>query len=146
MEIKLWNDNVHPYTEKFRGKEISIPAKSFIMMDEDEAEYFKGVFTYPVKDSQGVPDPLYFKMLRIEKDPAKIKVEDPLICHATGQRASSVEELNGILQRFADRLLVDPEAEEAAKKSSKSLKKENEELKLRLKRLEEKIFGESAVI
>ena len=59
MQVKVFNDNVHPYTEKFRGKEITIGAKQFIEMDEDEAEYFKGTFTFPVKNGEGLPDPAF---------------------------------------------------------------------------------------
>ena len=37
MKVKVWNDNVNEYSEKFREKMIIIPGKGFINMEEDEA-------------------------------------------------------------------------------------------------------------
>lgn len=144
MQVKLWNDNVHPYSEKFRGVQYTIPPKEFIMMDEDEAEYFHATFTFPVKDSQNRPDPKHFKMLRIElteEAKAARAQKDGLVCHANGKKAASAEELVALLSNFSHMLAdkdTDGEAE-VIKKQNKDLKKENKELKTRLELIEEKL-------
>lgn len=139
MLVKVHNNNIHPYKEEFRGKMIHIPAHEYIEMDEDEADYFLQSFTYPKKDSQGRPDPLYFKKLKIER-PKGEKPVDPLICHANGERAASLEELNTLVKGFSHMLASKDEVLDAdIKKQNLALKKENKELKSRLERIEEKL-------
>ena len=136
MLVKVHNDNIHPYNEKFSGQDIHIPAISYIEMDEDQAEVFLGKFVFPVKNEMGLNDPKFFKKLRIEK-PLKENVEaDSLICHATGKKAASKEELVEMLSSFRHLLVRDDEAEEFAKKAESRLKKENKDLKSRLEKLE----------
>lgn len=144
MNVKVWNDNIYPYTEDFRGTKYTIPAQSFIEMDEDEAEYFKATFTFPVKDSQGRPDPKFFKKIRIEipEDVQMLRQQkDSLVCHANGQKAVSATELAQILGNFSHMLAGKDEAgeEEVFKKQNKDLKKENKELKARLDLIEQKL-------
>lgn len=137
MLVKVYNDNVHPYQEKFRDELIKIPAGEFIEMDADEAHYLLSQFSYPVKDGQNVPDPKFFKMLRIVALD-KLEVEaDPLMNHATGVPAESLAELNSILSKFSDRLLKDEDAEKYVKKQDKQLRKENDDLRARLEKLEQ---------
>lgn len=146
MLVTVRNLNVHEYREKFRGAEIVIPAEGSIEMDEDEALYFLQAFTMPAKDSQGRPDPKFFKKLTIEYPPDHKVEVDPLVCHATGQKAGSVEELTRMVLQLSDRLVKDEDAESFSRKADKSLKKENESLKARIQALEEKFtlaFGES---
>ena len=142
MLSKVHNDNIYPYREKFRDDWIEIPAKGFVEMDQDEALYFISAFSPVVRDGQNVPDPKFFKMLRIEDPP---KAEAPsLMNHATGVQASSIEELNRVLDKFADRLVKDEDVEKYAKKRDKDLKKENEELKAKLRKREQELFGKSS--
>ena len=137
MLSKVHNDNIYPYREKFRDEWIEIPAKGFVEMDQDEALYFVSAFSPIVRDGQNVPDPKFFKMLRIEDPP---RAEAPsLMNHATGVQASSLEELNRVLDKFADRLVKDEDAEKYAKKRDKDLKKENDELRARLQKIEESL-------
>lgn len=140
MQVKVHNDNIYPYQEEFRGKLISIPVGEYVEMDEDEAGYFLEKFTFPKKDSQGRPDPQFFKKLRIERPP-KVKLDDDLVCHANGQKAATKEELAAVLGNFAHMLAGKDEAGEAEvlKKANASLKKENKQLKTRLQRIEEKL-------
>lgn len=139
MMVKVHNNNVHPFKEEFRGRSIEIPAKSYIEMDEDEADYLLQAFTYPKKDSQGRPDPVYFKMLKIEKEAVQAKV-DPLICHANGQKSATQEELRSVITSFSHMLAEKDEGiESEIKKSNRDLKKENKELKTRLELIEEKL-------
>ena len=139
MQVKVFNDNVHPYTEKFRGKEITIGAKQFIEMDEDEAEYFKGTFTFPVKNGEGLPDPAFFKRIRIDK-PKRVAQEDPLVCHANGQKVASASELKDVLSDFALMIVKDEKAEaenrEEVKKTNLELKKQNKRMEERLAEIE----------
>ncbi len=131
--VKVWNDNIYLYEEKFRGRLIEIDPNSYIEMDEDEAENFKAAFTFPHRDEQGRPDPRFFKKIRIEKPKVEESADDNLICHANGQKVSSVDELTKVLSNFSHMLAKDDEAEAEAKKH---LKKENKELKERLSTIE----------
>lgn len=135
MLVKVHNKNIHPYTEVFRGNTIRIEANSFIEMDEDEAEYFTQSFIFPKKDAQGVPDPLFFKKLKIEKEKRETVV-DPLMCHANGAKAATAEELAKMIAGFSHMMTKDENAESEIKKLNSSLKKENKDLKTRLERIE----------
>ena len=140
MLVKVWNDNIYDYSEKFRGNLISIPAKQFIEMDEDDAHNFKVAFTFPHKDEQGRPDPRHFKKIRIEFPEDYRPLEpDPLVVHATGQKAASVEQLAKILESLSDRLVKDEEGDREVAKKNRNLKKENDDLKARLKLIEERL-------
>ena len=135
MQVKVFNENVHPYSEKFRGKEITIGPNEYIEMDEDEAEYFKGTFTFPVKNGEGLPDPRFFKKIRIEKLQKTVK-EDPLVCHANGQKVASASELKEVLSSFAHLLVKDEKAEE---ENREQLKKTNADLRKQNKKMEERL-------
>lgn len=75
-QVKVWNDNVHPYEESFKGDMIRIPAKGYIEMDADEALQFRGSFKAPVKDADDNDLAIGFKMIRIEgADGPTAKVE-----------------------------------------------------------------------
>jgi hypothetical protein len=142
MLVKVWNENTHPYTEKFRNVLRVIEPKSYIEMDEDEAEYFLAKFTAPVKDAQNRPDPRFFKKLRIERSADHQKKQDnQLVCHANGQKAATAQELKEVLSNFTHMLAdKDDTAEaEALKVQNKELKKENKVLKSRLEIIEEKL-------
>lgn len=146
MMVKVHNLNIHPYTEVFRDRKITIPPQEFVEMDEDEADYFLQTFVFPKKDSQGRPDPLYFKKLKIER-PKVEKPVDNLVCHANGQRAASTGELNQLIEGFSHMLASKDEAAEsemakkhqALKKKNQNLEKANEKLRERIARIEEKL-------
>lgn len=130
---QVWNDNVHPHTETFKEKVFSIPPRSFIEMDYDEAVEFKCQFT-PIKtDGEKNPLPESFKMIRVvaitKPEPTRL----PLMCHATGKMASSVEELAKMNAEHYGTLDEDSRKslDEAA-----AVKAENAELKARLAALE----------
>lgn len=139
MLVKVHNLNVHPYTEKFRERTVTIEAGGYVEMDEDEAEYFMQAFTFPKKDSQGRPDPVFFKKLKLEKPKVDASV-DPLVCHATGQRAATPEEFAKVMASVTH-LLHDKDAvgEVDLKKQNAALKKANGELKSRLDLIEERL-------
>lgn len=66
MKVKVWNDNVHPYIEEFKGTKYKIPALKYILMDADEANLFRGSFNSPKMDGDGKQTADSFKMIRIE--------------------------------------------------------------------------------
>jgi len=63
--VQVWNDNVHPLTEKFRGMSIQIPPGAYIVMDSDDAHSYLGQYMAPTKTKDGGMDPRGFKMLRV---------------------------------------------------------------------------------
>jgi hypothetical protein len=65
-KVKVWNDNVYPYSETFKGDKIHIPAKQCIEMEEEDAISFRGTFSPPVRDADGNDTPAGYKMIRIE--------------------------------------------------------------------------------
>jgi len=108
MQARVWNDNVHPHTERFKGKVITIPAKEFIPMDYDEAKEFEGQFTPIVTDGERNPKPESFKMIRVEKlmHGALTAVAGPqsLVCHFTGRVAANLAELERMNAEHVDQL------------------------------------------
>lgn len=96
-KVKVWNDNVHPHKETFKGDPISIKAGGFIVMEEDEAYDFRGRFTPPVLGVDGDHRPEGFKMIRIEKMTAEDSAEEPKIdtlrCVACNYRGSNAEDV-----------------------------------------------------
>jgi hypothetical protein len=138
MLVKVHNTNTYPYTEEFRGNKIVIPPMGFVEMDEDEADYFMQTFTFPKKDSQGRPDPLFFKKLKLEKPKVEATV-DPLLCHATGQKAATPEEFAKVMASVTHMLHKDEAGEADLKRQNVALKKSNQELKSRLEAIEERL-------
>lgn len=89
MLVKVVNDNVYPYTEKFKGQLIHIPAKGSITMDFNEASYFLGTMPGNIQvDANGIQKPESYKMLRIEKiatEPVKHEEPKKWTCMACGK-------------------------------------------------------------
>ena len=96
MKAKVWNDNIYPYTEKFKGDEIYIPAGKFVEMDYDEAIMFKGTFSPIVRDADNQPTQQSWKKIRVEAmgNPVDAVIkEDPNKCQACGKVLSNQAEL-----------------------------------------------------
>ena len=96
MKAKVWNDNIFPYTERFKGDIITIPPKSFIEMDYDEAVMFRGTFSSIVRDADGAPKAESYKMIRIEPQGNPVDnviKQDPNKCLACGKVLGSQAEL-----------------------------------------------------
>lgn len=114
-KVRVWNDNVHPYRETFKGEKVEIAAKSWILMEQDEAIMFRGTFA-PIKtDGDGNPIAEGFKMIRVEAIPAEqpeaVKV-DALVCQAcTYKAASDADLLEHGKAKHSDILTTDEEAE-----------------------------------
>lgn len=114
-QVKVWNDNVHSYFEKYQGKPITIPAKHFVMMDEGDAHQFLGTFNNIELDKDGNPSPKTYKMLRIEKSDGSEgwmpKVAKNL-CNSCGFQAVSENALSEHVTQNHAHLLVRDEAAE----------------------------------
>jgi hypothetical protein len=124
-QVRVWNDNIHPYQETFREKELKIPAKSFILMDSGDAHLFKGTFA-PIKvDADGNPIAQGYKMIRIEKTAEPLpetKVKET-ICQACRYEASSDKDLaEHVKASHGDVALRDDEAEQEIERRKRAKK------------------------
>lgn len=98
-KVRVWNDNVHPFSQKFHGEMIKIPPRKYVIMEYDEASTFVGEY-YPISvDGDGVQLPESYKMLRIEKASSD---EDAIAnttlanmkCHACGYESPNQKDLD----------------------------------------------------
>lgn len=116
MKVKVWNDNIFPHRERFKGEFIDIPAKAFVEMEEDDAIMFRGQFSSIVTDADGRPKQESFKMIRIEK-PEGVKEKtvqnDPNKCFACGKILSNQGELAQHIFDFHPEAMA-PEGKEEA--------------------------------
>lgn len=125
-KVRVHNDNIHDYKEKYKGEPILIKAKGFIEMEEDEAYQFKGTFSPIIRDADGNDLPEGYKMIRLEKnwvtdestEPKEI-VHQCMACHYKG---SSVADLSEHTKTHAESLVVDKEAEEEIKRRGRPRK------------------------
>ena len=117
---KVWNDNVHPHTERYKGKMITIAPKSFVEMEYDDAVIFRGQYTPIRVDGAGAPLPTSFKMIRLEHAPQGAKL-DEIICQGCGEKQGSLQALTDHIKAKHLDQLVDDEAKEEilGKKSAK---------------------------
>lgn len=108
MQVKVWNDNVYPYSEVFKGSKIQIPAGSYITMDFEEAVEFKSAFSPIELDGDDMPKPSSYKMIRIDQSGAGevVASKADLVCHATGKVATSSAELEKAIDDHAH-MMVD---------------------------------------
>jgi len=111
--VRVWNDNVHPYREKFKDWDIHIPPKSFIEMEEGEAILFRGTFSFPKLDADGNDMPEGFKMIRLEpigpSEPVKV---DENRCLACTYKASSKADLDEHVNAMHLEQMVDKDEQE----------------------------------
>lgn len=96
MQVKVWNDNTHPFTQVFKEKKISIPAKSYVEMEFYDAYDFLGTY-FPVEhDAAGIQDPKSYKMLRVDRGDAVRGIQGKIkknICIVCAHESPSPEEL-----------------------------------------------------
>ena len=69
--VKVWNRNIYPFSQVFKGDKIFIEPGKFIEMDYDEAVLFKSSATPIVRDTSGQDDPRFFKMIEIDPEDVK---------------------------------------------------------------------------
>jgi uncharacterized C2H2 Zn-finger protein len=91
--VKIHNRNQYDYTEKFKGREIFVPAGSFIEMDYEEGNRFLGQMPEFKRLKDGTQDPRSFKWLEMDKDDrrrvelalrneSEDKAKKIFVCHA----------------------------------------------------------------
>lgn len=113
MLVKVVNDNVHPYREKFRGADIYIEPRGFIKMDENEAHLFLGTMPPNIEvDGNNIQKPTSYKMLRIEKEGQSKPVVPKFKCMADGKEFSSQAELDTYIADNHVEAMIDKDAKE----------------------------------
>lgn len=115
--VKVWNDNIHPYKEKYQDREIVIPSKGFIKMDLDEANGLISTMHGILLDADGQPDPRGFKMLRVDMNGASETVAQKYISNIDGKEFASQSELDEHLKQFKEKTVTDEKAEASIKRS-----------------------------
>lgn len=119
--VKVWNKNMHPLEERFRDQQIKIPPGGYIVMDEEEAELYRGQFKPILKTADGGHDPKGFKMLFIEPDhKQEPKNLNPHLCQACKFAGASKEELDEHIDGMHLDQLQDKEFADKRKKAKKS--------------------------
>lgn len=123
--VKVWNDNIHEHKEKFRDEELTIPAKKFVLMQEDDALLFKGQYTPMVMNGDKTPNAKFFKMLRLEKHDPDSEVEAPKAldetkCIACSYKATSKTDLTEhVNATHAENLVKDEELDKEIERKKK---------------------------
>lgn len=128
MIVKVVNDNVHPYTEKFKGNVISIPPKGHVEMDHNEAAQFLGSNPGIARTlGNGLQDPKTYKMLRIEplgQKPAADAKTKEFVCMACNKDLVSKKALEEHIETEHVEAMVDEDAKEKVKRKPGRPKKE----------------------
>lgn len=125
--VRVINQNVHPFTQEFRGEKISLAAKgkgkNFIDMEHDDAILFVGQFS-PVKmDYDNKPLPESYKMLDIVPlDGQPEEMEEKFICQQCRQEFSSQEELDAHITESHLDLLADEDERDKRRKGGRPRK------------------------
>lgn len=120
--VKVYNDNIYPYKENFKGENIHIPAKGFIEMEYDEAILFKGMMSPMVFDGDGNDLPQGYKMIRVEepgqaaRDAVKLRNATEIKCFACNYEAKNQIDYLEHAKTHADNMVVDPELDQKLSK------------------------------
>lgn len=114
--VRVWNDNVFPFKQKFRDKDILIGPKKFIEMEETEAYEFKSAYSPIERDGDGQPKPESYKMIRIEKTDKTahkpVANANEFLCQACGFHATNKKDLDAhIDENHLDQLVDKDEAD-----------------------------------
>jgi hypothetical protein len=121
-QARVYNDNVHPYRENFKGSNIEIPPGGFVVMDYEEALQFEYTGAPMIKNAGGQQCPTSFKRIRVVPLGAVELADVPLVCHATGEKAHSPAELRKLEEQNAHLL------HDEAKEQVQELKAKDEEI------------------
>jgi hypothetical protein len=123
MMVKVHNRNKFEHREKFRGKEIVIPAGGYLSMDYDEANRFLGQMFSPKYDKGGVQTAQSYKWLEVDKEDRR-KVELSLrneteekskrvfVCMACGKEFQSKSALSSHAKEKHAEIMVKDEDED----------------------------------
>lgn len=119
--VRVYNDNVHPYREKFKDKMIDIPSKNFVIMDYDDAIIFRGRHNPVVLDGGGNANPESYKMIRIVEDSNEpvVPQKEKILCHACSKIFPTALALDmHITDSHAAMILDDTEREKRMKEKA----------------------------
>lgn len=115
-KVKVWNDNIHPFEQNFKGEKIRIEANSFIEMHWDDAVSFRSK-PFPMKfNGMNQQDPTSFKMIRIEGTP--VIAEEKVVayrCQKDGSLHPSKEALEAYIAALDESAFADEEGAKIAK-------------------------------
>lgn len=116
-KVKVWNDNNHPFEQRFKGEIIKIEANSFVEMNWDDAVQFKS-YPSPMKfNGMGMQDPTSFKMIRI--DGKAVTPEERVVayrCQKDGSLHHSKEALEAHIASLDESVFADAEGAAIAKR------------------------------
>lgn len=124
-KVQVWNDHDFTWEEIFKGDKISIPPKGHISMNFYEAYEFRGQIVPLMKQADETISPKSQKKIRcVEADFEKAchdndveELQDNFTCNLCKEDFSSAASLvKHSEQKHADRIVTDPDAEEAAPK------------------------------
>lgn len=116
-QVRVYNDNIYPYQEKYKGELIVIPPKQFVEMDLFDAAEFLGQYTPIVVDGGGAPLAKSFKMLRVVRpDGFKAEEKKEILCNACGKKFESTLELDAHVNEFHVENLVDEDEQKKRRK------------------------------
>jgi hypothetical protein len=132
-QVKVWNDHTVDHVEKFKGEELRVPAKGFIMMDYIDAIDFKGQFFGMRMLGPNNPDPKTFKMIRVEEPAEPVVKEDPNMLHATGKSLGSPQEVLAMAKALA---ALQPDLVQKDADVDRSLADENAKLRAQIAAME----------
>lgn len=108
--VRVWNDNVYPFSQEYKGKKISIEPGKYVMMEPDEAVEFRGMYSPIIKDKDGNPHPRGYKMIRVDHNiepPVSETFKHPL----TGKTFASKKDYEESLEETAELAITDEVAE-----------------------------------
>ena len=116
--VRVYNDNIVPHKEHYKGQDLVIEPKGFIEMDRDEAVQFKSQFFPPKFNKGGQQEIDSMKMIRLAPIPAKQKesapqsqqAEETHTCMACGFEAKSGAGLKSHIRNNHADLMVDDDA------------------------------------
>lgn len=121
--VMVYNDNIYPLTENFKGDRIHIEPNQFVEMDFYDAHEFKGQYKPIQVDGAGNKKPESFKKVRIvmPKDfniqkAMNISPDSSLKCNACGKVFKNVVELNKHVSDFHSSQKFDEEKDRTLKK------------------------------
>src|SRR5436190_604337 len=106
---RVHNDNVHPFSQEFKGNRINIPAGGFIEMEIEEAIEFKGEYFPMKKNKDGGQDPRSYKKIRVV-NPGEYSVAPKFINPMTGKTYPNQKALDAGLKEHADLVVTDEAA------------------------------------
>jgi hypothetical protein len=120
MLVKVWNRNTHDHQERFRDKQIFVPAGSYVQMDYHDAIDFLGQFYAPRYNKGGQALPESFKKLAIDEDDLKAvrsdqegrykeKADKTFVCMMCNDEFSTKAKLIKHVQKKHKDRLVDPD-------------------------------------